>query len=158
MSNRPRQHWIRVLSAIAPLVLAVPETALGQVAGQSVNMVSGTDWPGGDPFRQRQNEPSIAMSSRNQRHLLAGANDYRTVDVPFSTPNSPETGDAWLGVFKSFDGGITWYASPVEFPTNTAASAGYRSRVVAAMAPGSFMASNGLWVRPSETFGTGPRL
>lgn len=62
------------------------------------------------------------------------------------------------GQIVSFDGGITWYASPVEFPTNTAASAGYRSRVVAARAPGSFMASNGLWVRPSETFGTGPRL
>ena len=27
---------------------------------------------------------------------------------PSRTPNAPETGDAWLGVFKSFDGGITW--------------------------------------------------
>ena len=82
--------------------------AAGQVASQSVNMVSGIQWPGGDPFLQRQNEPSVAMSSRNPRHLLAGANDYRTVDIPFATPNAPETGDAWLGVFKSFDGGVTW--------------------------------------------------
>jgi virginiamycin B lyase len=85
-----------------------PVPAAAQVAGQNMNMVSGTQWPGGDPFLQRQNEPSVAVSSRNPRHLLAGANDYRSVDLPFSTPNAPETGDAWLGVFKSFDGGVTW--------------------------------------------------
>ena len=70
-------------------------------------MVSGTTWPGGDPFLQRQNEPSIAVSTRNQQHLLAGANDYRTVDLP-AVLGADETGDAWLGIFKSFDGGRTW--------------------------------------------------
>jgi Putative Ig domain len=70
-------------------------------------MVSGTEWPGGDPFLQRQNEPSIAVSSRNPLHVLAGANDYRTVDIP-GLANSGETGDAWLGLFKSMDGGLTW--------------------------------------------------
>ncbi len=69
-------------------------------------MVSGTQWPGGDPFLQRQNEPSMAVSSRNRQHLLAGANDYRTVDLSLLT--NDETGDAWLGVFKSLDGGLTW--------------------------------------------------
>ena len=69
-------------------------------------MVSGIRWPGGDPFLQRQNEPSIAVSSRNPQHLLAGSNDYRTVDLSLIT--NDETGDAWLGVFKSFDGGQTW--------------------------------------------------
>src|SRR5262249_57978184 len=79
------------------------------VAGQNINMVSGTSWPGGDPFLQRQNEPSIAVSSRNPLHLLAGANDYRTVDLPVSdTVPGSLAGDAWLGVFKSFDGGLTW--------------------------------------------------
>jgi hypothetical protein len=71
-------------------------------------MVSGTTWPGGDPFLQRQNEPSLAASTRNPLHLLAGANDYRTVDLPFPESSGLVTGDAWLGVFKSFDGGLTW--------------------------------------------------
>jgi hypothetical protein len=84
-------------------------TAQAPVAGQNVNMVSGTQWPGGDPFLQRQNEPSLAVSSRNSLHLLAGANDYRTVDLPVSdTVPGSLAGDAWLGVFKSFDGGLTW--------------------------------------------------
>lgn len=73
-------------------------------------MVSGTTWPGGDPYLQRQNEPSLAVSTRNPLHLLAGANDYRTVDLP-GLPTDLETGDAWLGVFKSFDGGQTWHST-----------------------------------------------
>ncbi len=97
-----------VVVAAVSLLCAVP--AHGQIAGQNVNMVAGTKWPGGDPFLQRQNEPSLAVSSRNPLHLLAGANDYRSVDIP--NPNSPdETGDAWLGVFKSFDGGQTWQST-----------------------------------------------
>ena len=77
-----------------------------QIPGPNVNMVSGQGWPNGDPFLQRQNEPSIAVSTRNNRHLLAGANDYRTVDLP-GLPDGEVTGDAWLGVYKSFDGGAT---------------------------------------------------
>ncbi|MBZ5630484.1 MAG: putative Ig domain-containing protein [Acidobacteriia bacterium] len=73
-------------------------------------MVSGTDWTTGDPFLQRQNEPSLAVSTRNPNHLLAGANDYRSVDFEqlFGTKNGDQTADAWVGVFKSFDGGATW--------------------------------------------------
>ncbi len=78
------------------------------VPGTNVNMVSGTTWPGGDPYLQRQNEPSIAVSTRNPQHLLAGANDYRSVDIPFPPDADRVIGDAWLGVFKSFDGGQTW--------------------------------------------------
>jgi len=88
------------------LLLLTVVSALAQIAGTNVNMVSGTQWPNGDPFLQRQNEPSIAVSSRNPLHLLGGSNDYRTVDLP-GLP-AGETGDAWLGVFKSYDGGSTW--------------------------------------------------
>lgn len=93
----------------------LPVTA--QVPGPNVNMVSGTQWPGGDPFLQRQNEPSISISTRNPLHLLGGANDYRSVDLPSAVesgtadPDSAATADAWLGVFKSRDGGLTWFST-----------------------------------------------
>jgi hypothetical protein len=103
--GRARASFLRL--AAAALAAAVASPAAGQLVGENVNMVSGTAWPGGDPFLQRQNEPSIAVSSANPDHLVAGANDYRTVDLP--DPNaSGSTGDAWLGLFKSFDGGLTW--------------------------------------------------
>ncbi|HSE22270.1 MAG TPA: putative Ig domain-containing protein [Pyrinomonadaceae bacterium] len=89
------------------LFLAISVATFGQIPDRNINMVSGKTWPGGDPFLQRQNEPSIAVSSRNPLHLLAGANDYRTVDLP-GLPDGEENGDAWLGIFKSFDGGLTW--------------------------------------------------
>ncbi|MGB2592677.1 MAG: kelch repeat-containing protein [Candidatus Acidiferrum sp.] len=86
-------------------------SAVAQVAGQNVNMVSGTQWPTGDPFLQRQNEPSMAVSTRNPMHILAGANDYRSVDLQMVLTGGEETGDAWLGIFKSFDGGYTWQSN-----------------------------------------------
>ncbi len=95
------------LAASFALAFTASHLAAQVVPGKNVNMVAGTDWPGGDPFLQRQNEPSIAVSSRNEQHLLAGANDYRTVDLPGSPLTKP-SGDAWLGVFKSLDGGQTW--------------------------------------------------
>ncbi len=103
---------LRIAAVTLAICAAVALPARGQpqpVAGQNINMVSGTTWPGGDPFLQRQNEPSLAVSSRNALHLLAGANDYRTVDLPVSdTVPGSLAGDAWLGVFKSFDGGLSW--------------------------------------------------
>ena len=82
-------------------------------------MVSGTSLPGGDPFLQRQNEPSLAVSTRNPQHLLAGANDYRTVDLP-GLPEDKETGDSWVGLFSSLDGGQTWRSTLVPgYPQDT---------------------------------------
>jgi len=106
---------LRALCTVATLamvacVLGAP-SAVGQVAGQNVNMVSGTKWPTGDPFLQRQNEPSMAVSTRNPMHILAGANDYRSVDLEQVLSGGAETGDAWLGLFKSFDGGFTWQSN-----------------------------------------------
>jgi hypothetical protein len=93
--------------AVALLAAAAVLPAQGPVPGQSVNMVSGTEWPEGDPFLQRQNEGSIATSSRNSLHLMGGGNDYRTVDIP-GLPGAEVTGDAWLGLFYSRDGGNRW--------------------------------------------------
>ena len=80
---------------------------LGPIPGQSVNMVSGIEWPDGDPFLQRQNEGSMAVSTRNPLHILGGGNDYRTVDIP-GLPGGAMSGDAWNGVFWSRDGGHRW--------------------------------------------------
>ena len=83
-------------------------------------MVTGTQWPGGDPFLQRQNEPSMAISSRNPLHMVAGDNDYRSVDLPAVSGESEPTGDAWLGFFTSFDGGQTWTSNLVPgYPQDT---------------------------------------
>jgi hypothetical protein len=100
------RNWLPFIFAACALV-CLP-SASAQVAGQNVNMVSGTKWPGGDPFLQRQNEPSMAVSTRNPMHILAGANDYRSVDLELVLTGGEETGDAWLGLFKSLDGGLTW--------------------------------------------------
>jgi len=113
------------LAFLAVLVIGVPirsqyleTTASGTqsiIAGRNVNIVAGTDFLTGDPYLQRQNEPSIAVSTRNPLHLLAGANDYRTVDMEIQLEELPglqrgiaAAPDAWLGVFKSFDGGESW--------------------------------------------------
>ncbi|MFZ0319278.1 MAG: putative Ig domain-containing protein [Candidatus Sulfotelmatobacter sp.] len=95
------------LSLLAVSLLAIGSLHAQQV-GTNVNMVTGTQWPGGDPFLQRQNEPSMAISSRNPLHIVAGDNDYRSVDIPFVSGESEPTGDAWLGWFTSLDGGQTW--------------------------------------------------
>ncbi len=111
-SARPEFLTFRLILGLWLVIAATLTTAQAQViVGPNVNMGGGpaTFTPPstiiGDPFLQRQNEPSIAVSSRNPCHLLAGANDYRGVDVEEA---AGEVGDAWLGVFKSFDCGATW--------------------------------------------------
>ena len=63
----------------------------------------------------------MAVSSRNPLHVAAGANDYRTVDLPNPFTTGPaETGDAWLGFFTSYDGGATWTSNLVPgYPQDT---------------------------------------
>ena len=114
-------------AAVCALVAGTTTGAQQQapVGGTNVNIVSGTSFPDGDPFLQRQNEPSSAASTRNPLHLLAGANDYRTVDLPGTLDplkGFEANADAWLGLFKSFDGGQTWRSTLVPgFPQDTSA-------------------------------------
>src|SRR5512143_4060641 len=150
------------------LLAAVPGHLGAQVAGQNINMVSGTKWPGGDPFLQRQNEPSLAVSSRNQLHLMAGANDYRTVDLPTEPGSVPGTlsGDAWLGVFKSFDGGLSWQSTllpgyPQDTPQNDPNSAGLNSPLKAYSAaadPTVRAGANGLLYYSGMAFNRGTNI
>src|SRR6478736_2041084 len=116
---------LRPLIAVMLYFFVLFASAQSPSAGANVNMVSGTDWTNGDPFLQRQNEPSSAASTRNPLHLLAGANDYRTVDLPGTLDplkGFEANADAWLGLFKSFDGGQTWRSTLVPgFPQDTSA-------------------------------------
>ena len=128
MSTRSlRPYFLLVLLVLAlagiPMKSASPASDPPQVAtlvaGRNVNMVSGIKLPWGDPWLQRQNEPSISVSTRNPMHLLAGANDYRTVDMLIPGEKVPgaqieaarAARDAWLGVYKSLDGGQSWVST-----------------------------------------------
>ncbi|MGH9565807.1 MAG: sialidase family protein, partial [Candidatus Angelobacter sp.] len=146
-----------VVAVVCCLSLRVAR-AQSPAAGANVNMVSGTDWTTGDPFLQRQNEPSIAVSTRNPLHLLAGANDYRTVDLA-GLLGIEERGDAWLGIFKSFDGGQTWQSTlmpgyPLDSSVDGVASplTGFQAGADPAVRAG----TNGLFYYSGIAFNRGP--
>ncbi len=65
----------------------------------------------------------MACSSRNPQNCLAGANDYRTVDIPFPTIGEKITGDAWLGWYTTKDGGLSWRTRLLPgYPQDTSAT------------------------------------
>ncbi len=110
---------VLVVTALWGLAAAAQTTP---TAGQNINIASGPvelKDPNsgfvtilGDPFLQRQNEPSVAVSTVNSLHLLAGGNDYRAVDIPFpDVLPSKLVSDAWCGVFTSTDGGVRWQST-----------------------------------------------
>ena len=110
-SRRSRISAALLLAFLAAVGVRLSAQQQAPVSSRNINMVSGTTFPDGDPYLQRQNEPNAAVSTRNPLHLLAGANDYRTVDLP--GPFDPMRGfkmaaDAWVGLFKSVDGGQNW--------------------------------------------------
>ncbi len=146
------------LSAVVAASVFWPALS-AQSVGRNVNMVSGVTWPDGDPFLQRQNEPSLAASTRNPQHLLAGSNDYRSVDLP-GLPDSEETGDAWLGLFKSFDGGARWTSNLLPgYPQDTSPSGlasplkGYQAAADPVVRPG----ANGLLFYAGLAFDRAPQ-
>ena len=128
MSSSRRAQTLRRLAAGTLLALCLclaMERAGAQQqgsAGANVNVISGTG-PEGDWTLQRQNEPTMGCSSRNPQHCLAGANDYRTVDIPFPAVGEKMTGDAWLGWYTTKDGGLTWRTRLLPgFPQDTSAA------------------------------------
>ena len=108
-------------------------------AGRNSNMNPGiTNELIGDPFLQRQVETKHAVSVINGRMVVALANDYRTVD--YATDSGFGEGlfaflpglwslrkyvaqappDAWLGLYRSIDGGVSFVNGLVPgFPTDT---------------------------------------
>jgi hypothetical protein len=61
--------------------------------------------------RRQQNEPSVAVDSRSPNILVAGSNDYCTVQL---------AGGTWTGFYRSTDSGATWANSLLPgYPTDT---------------------------------------
>ena len=117
----PKDGPMRRILLLA-LCLIAPATASAQIPGQNINMVTGTKFPGGDPWLQKQNEPSGAVSTVNPCRLLVGANDYRAVNLP-GLPGDKENGDAWVGWYTSINCGQTFYSTLVPgFPQDTSAA------------------------------------
>ncbi len=111
--NTPSLSLRRLVVACAIAAsFAYTASLTAQIPARNVNMVSGTVWPGGDPFLQRQNEPSIAASTRNPLHLLAGSNDYRSMDLAGMSRQRGSRRRV-AGLFMSTDGGERWTSTLV---------------------------------------------
>ena len=123
---KPLLLWLKLAFLFATTLPVVTYAQQAPTPGQNVNMVSGMTWPYGDPFLERQDEPSLAVSTRNPLHLLAGANDYRTVDLNTlleSEPGEvslcptagvtpcPPSAEPWVGQYISIDGGARWQST-----------------------------------------------
>jgi hypothetical protein len=120
MGTAARPRCFRLIAAAAAsLTLAagaasVDTRAQQMSSGRNVNVAGGPAEPDprgvpilGGPYLQRQNEPSMACSSRNPLNCLVGSNDYRRLNFP-GVRDGKVTGDAWLGQFWTRDGGNTW--------------------------------------------------
>ena len=64
----------------------------------------------GDVTMQRQNELSMACSSRNPQTCLAAGNDYRLIGLP-GEDDGKVTADAWMGIYWTRNAGQTWRSS-----------------------------------------------
>jgi len=112
-----RHHVAKNFASLLPFVcliqLALSANVFAQselIAGQNINMVSGKQWPGGDPFLNKQNEGTIGVSARNDCHLMGGSNDYRSVDLP-GLPDGKTVGDSWVSTYVSTDCAGSWFST-----------------------------------------------
>jgi hypothetical protein len=82
-----------------------------KVTNDNNNVDGGTPNPGFDAQNRQSNETTTAISPADAEIVAAGSNDYRMVTV---------TGDVWIGVYVSDDGGESWFNTFVPgFPTDT---------------------------------------
>jgi HYR domain-containing protein len=102
------------IASARELVLAADQiiggTNINVVGGPACTKATDSNCPFqiyGDATVQRQNEGSIACSSRNPRTCLAAGNDYRLIGVP-AGPDGKVTADAWLGLYWTRTAGATW--------------------------------------------------
>jgi hypothetical protein len=103
-----------VSRSLGPVVLLLslvffnPTVIPAQVVGQNRNVGAGKiDQFVGDLFLQRQNEPAVAISTRNPDHIFTAFNDYSTVDFA-GDPNLEPPAEAWIGVSFSYNRGKSW--------------------------------------------------
>jgi CARDB len=133
-----RALFVAVVGAVSLTFIAHAQN--GEIrAGRNSNMNPGiVNELIGDPFLQRQVETKHAVSVINNRMVVALSNDYRTVDYAldsglgeglfayfpglwglkkFFAAGPP---DAWLGLYRSTDGGVSFVNGLVPgFPTDT---------------------------------------
>jgi hypothetical protein len=93
---------------VCTALVLISSVLYAQIPGTNANVVSGIgDQYVGDRFLQRQNEPAIAVSTRNPDHWVSAFNDYSTVDFA-GDPNIEPAAEAWMGVAFSYDRGRSW--------------------------------------------------
>jgi hypothetical protein len=119
-----RAGWVAAAVAAVTVVAAQPAWASTLVGG---NVAVSVDAPyvkangrtpsSGDAItacgtnRRQQNEPSAAVDPRNPAIVVAGSNDYCTVEL---------TGGTWTGFYRSTTSGATWVDSLLPgYPTDT---------------------------------------
>ena len=102
-------------SAVAG-ALALTLAASAQQVGPNVNTMSGTDPKTGDAFLQRQNEPAVAISTRNADHVMLAFNDYRTVDIALDVTEPDAAVFARAGQKPRREGALTREAVRAQTP------------------------------------------
>ncbi|HEX2343716.1 MAG TPA: putative Ig domain-containing protein [Vicinamibacterales bacterium] len=82
------------VSFLAFLLVSANLILRAQSVGHNINVVNGLLDDIGDKFRQRQNEPAIAISAINPDHMMAVFNDYTTIDIENDTGIGPSSNQA----------------------------------------------------------------